>query len=88
LASGERTTIKLAERGTEQWAVGARIPQTVRQRPPDRDPLYRLPQDARFGRLSTQSKHLIATIKMIAYRVEMTLPTVNDGFGPVSDRVW
>src|SRR5579864_4976908 len=32
-----------------------------------------LPQDARFDRLSTQSKHLIDTIKMIAYRAETAM---------------
>jgi hypothetical protein len=32
-----------------------------------------LPEDARFARLSTQSKHLIDTIKMIAYRAETAM---------------
>jgi hypothetical protein len=32
-----------------------------------------LPEDARFVRLSTQSKHLIDTIKMIAYRAETAM---------------
>ena len=32
-----------------------------------------LPQEARFDRLSTQSKHLIDTIKMIAYRAETAM---------------
>ena len=36
--------------------------------------LYKdLPEDARFDRLSTQSKHLIDTIKMIAYRAETAM---------------
>jgi hypothetical protein len=35
-----------------------------------------LPQDARFDRLSTQSKHLIDTIKMIAYRAETAMVQV------------
>jgi hypothetical protein len=32
-----------------------------------------LPADARFDRLSTQSKHLVDTIKMIAYRAETAM---------------
>ena len=32
-----------------------------------------LPQEQRFQRLSTQSKHILDTIKMIAYRAETTL---------------
>ena len=32
-----------------------------------------LPEDARIERLSTQSKHLIDTIKMIAYRAETAM---------------
>ena len=32
-----------------------------------------LPKDARFDRLSTQSKHLVDTIKMIAYRGETAM---------------
>lgn len=32
-----------------------------------------LPKDARFDRLSTQSKHLVDTIKMIAYRAETAM---------------
>jgi len=32
-----------------------------------------LPQEARFDRLSTQSKHLIDTIKMVAYRAETAM---------------
>lgn len=34
-----------------------------------------LPEEARFRQLSTQSKHLIDTIKMIAYRAETTMTT-------------
>jgi hypothetical protein len=36
-------------------------------------PYKDLPEDARFDRLSTQSKHLIDTIKMIAYRAETAM---------------
>src|SRR5246127_3360530 len=32
-----------------------------------------LPEDARFDRLSTQSKHLVDTIKMVAYRAETAM---------------
>jgi hypothetical protein len=32
-----------------------------------------LPKEARFDRLSTQSKHLVDTIKMVAYRAETTM---------------
>jgi hypothetical protein len=35
-----------------------------------------LPADARFDRLSTQSKHLIDTIKMIAYRAETAMAQI------------
>jgi hypothetical protein len=35
-----------------------------------------LPQAARFDRLSTQSKHLIDTIKMIAYRAETAMARI------------
>jgi hypothetical protein len=35
-----------------------------------------LPEDARFDRLSTQSKHLIDTIKMIAYRAETAMASI------------
>jgi len=36
-------------------------------------PFKELPPEARFDRLSTQSKHLIDTIKMIAYRAETAM---------------
>jgi len=36
-------------------------------------PFKDLPESARFDRLSTQSKHLVDTIKMIAYRAEMAM---------------
>jgi prepilin-type processing-associated H-X9-DG protein len=35
-----------------------------------------LPQEARFDRLSTQSKHLVDTIKMIAYRAETAMAQI------------
>jgi len=35
-----------------------------------------LPADARFDRLSTQSKHLVDTIKMIAYRAETAMAQI------------
>jgi hypothetical protein len=35
-----------------------------------------LPEEARFDRLSTQSKHLIDTIKMIAYRAETAMAQI------------
>jgi hypothetical protein len=35
-----------------------------------------LPQEARFDRLSTQSKHLIDTIKMVAYRAETAMAQI------------
>jgi hypothetical protein len=39
--------------------------------------LYKdLPADARFDRLSTQSKHLVDTIKMIAYRAETAMAQI------------
>jgi hypothetical protein len=39
-------------------------------------PYQELPPEARFDRLSTQSKHLIDTIKMIAYRAETAMAQV------------
>ena len=36
-------------------------------------PYQELPPEARFDRLSTQSKHLVDTIKMIAYRAETAM---------------
>jgi hypothetical protein len=39
-------------------------------------PFKELPPEARFDRLSTQSKHLIDTIKMIAYRAETAMAQV------------
>ena len=35
-----------------------------------------LPEEARFDRLSTQSKHLVDTIKMIAYRAETAMAQI------------
>ena len=39
-------------------------------------PYNDLPADARFDRLSTQSKHLVDTIKMIAYRAETAMTQI------------
>jgi transposase-like protein len=39
-------------------------------------PISQLPEDMRFARLRTQSKHLIDTIKMIAYRAETSMAHV------------
>ena len=39
-------------------------------------PYKELPPEARFDRLSTQSKHLIDTIKMIAYRAETAMAQI------------
>jgi hypothetical protein len=39
-------------------------------------PYQELPPQARFDRLSTQSKHLIDTIKMIAYRAETAMAQI------------
>lgn len=39
-------------------------------------PFHDLPEEARFERLSTQSKHFIDTIKMIAYRAETAMAHV------------
>jgi hypothetical protein len=39
-------------------------------------PFKELPPEARFDRLSTQSKHLIDTIKMIAYRAETAMAQI------------
>jgi hypothetical protein len=39
-------------------------------------PFNELPEEARFERLSTQSKHFVDTIKMIAYRTETAMARV------------
>ena len=39
-------------------------------------PYKELPEQARFDRLSTQGKHLIDTIKMIAYRAETAMAQI------------
>ena len=39
-------------------------------------PFNELPEQARFERLSTQSKHFVDTIKMIAYRAETAMARV------------
>jgi prepilin-type processing-associated H-X9-DG protein len=39
-------------------------------------PYKELPPEARFDRLSTQSKHLIDTVKMIAYRAETAMAQI------------
>jgi len=39
-------------------------------------PYKELPPEARFDRLSTQSKHLVDTIKMIAYRAETAMAQI------------
>jgi hypothetical protein len=44
-----------------------------RKATPRHIPFKDLPEEARFDRLSTQSKHLIDTIKMVAYRAETAM---------------
>jgi hypothetical protein len=44
-----------------------------RKATPRHIPFKDLPEEARFDRLSTQSKHLIDTIKMLAYRAETAM---------------
>src|SRR5262245_15130038 len=39
-------------------------------------PFKKLPPEARFDRLSTQSKHFIDTVKMIAYRTETAMAQI------------
>jgi hypothetical protein len=47
-----------------------------RKATPRHIPFKELPPEARFDRLSTQSKHLIDTIKMIAYRAETAMAQI------------
>jgi hypothetical protein len=47
-----------------------------RKATPRHIPFKDLPQEARFDRLSTQSKHLIDTIKMVAYRAETAMAEI------------
>jgi hypothetical protein len=49
---------------------------TKRKATPRHIPYKDLPEDARFDRLSTQSKHLVDTIKMIAYRAETAMAQI------------
>ena len=44
-----------------------------RKATPRHIPYKQLPEEARFDRLSTQSKHLVDTIKMVAYRAETAM---------------
>jgi len=44
-----------------------------RKQTPHHIPIEELPEEARFRQLSTQSKHLVDTIKMIAYRAETAM---------------
>jgi hypothetical protein len=44
-----------------------------RKATPRHIPYKELPEEARFDRLSTQSKHLVDTIKMVAYRAETAM---------------
>jgi hypothetical protein len=44
-----------------------------RKATPHHIPIDELPEEARFRQLSTQSKHLVDTIKMIAYRAETAM---------------
>jgi hypothetical protein len=44
-----------------------------RKATPQHIPIDELPEEARFRQLSTQSKHLLDTIKMIAYRAETAM---------------
>jgi Transposase protein len=44
-----------------------------RKAAPRHIPYKELPEEARFDRLSTQSKHLVDTIKMVAYRAETAM---------------
>jgi len=44
-----------------------------RKATPQHIPIDELPEEARFRQLSTQSKHLVDTIKMIAYRAETAM---------------
>lgn len=50
-----------------------------RQSTPKKVPLKDLPQEERFTRLPTVSKHFVDTIKMIAYRAETALVGLVDG---------
>ena len=46
---------------------------TERKATPQHIPIDELPEEARFRQLSTQSKHLVDTLKMIAYRAETAM---------------
>jgi len=46
---------------------------TERKATPHHIPIDELPEEARFRQLSTQSKHLVDTLKMIAYRAETAM---------------
>jgi prepilin-type processing-associated H-X9-DG protein len=47
-----------------------------RKATPRHIPFRDLPKEARFDRLSTQSKHLVDTIKMVAYRAETAMAQI------------
>jgi hypothetical protein len=44
-----------------------------RKATPHHIPIEALPEEARFRQLSTQSKHLVDTLKMLAYRAETAM---------------
>ena len=46
---------------------------TQRKATPHHIPFDELPEEAQFSQLSTQSKHLVDTLKMIAYRAETAM---------------
>jgi len=68
-----------AQRKSDLQEIIAQLKQEVdalkaRRKATQRHIAYKeLPEDARFDRLSTQSKHLVDTIKMIAYRAETAM---------------
>ena len=79
---GEIETSKVeayAQRKSDLQEVITRLQSEVAELKAKRKALSRyipykdLPEDARFDRLSTQSKHLVDTIKMIAYRAETAM---------------
>ena len=62
----------LQEAIEQQKSVIAALKQSRKETPHHID-ILDLPEDQKFKQLSTQSKHLIDTIKMIAYRAETAM---------------
>ena len=61
------------KRAIEQQKNAVEVLKKTRKETPKHIDVNALPEDQKFKRLSTQSKHLVDTIKMTAYRAETAM---------------